>query len=96
MEICEQHVHDAKAVAGHDEELCLATSGLDLLITTGSVGASCGIFECAHDSGTNSEKRAIRFFRVADFLGDRFGDFVGLGMDLVVFEKFGVYRLECT
>ena len=53
------------------------------------------VFQRADHRSAYGQDWALLLFRFANFLGRRFRDFVGLRVNLVFFENFGVDGLEC-
>jgi hypothetical protein len=96
VEVCEQLVHHAEVVAGEEEDFRLGTTGCDHIPFSSDGGTGRCIFQSTNHSCSYGEDRAGFGFCLLNFAGHFGSDFVGFGVDFVLFERFGVDGLECA
>ena len=90
MEVGQQGVDDAEFMAGIDEDFGLAATGANAGF---SRLLSCE-FEGADGGGADGYYAAAGGFGVVDGVGGRFGDFIGLAVEFMVFDVFRADGLE--
>jgi hypothetical protein len=90
MEVCQQRVHDAKAIAGIDEYVCLALSGFHAIVS----GACGSILQGSNGGCAHRYYAPVLSFRSIDCSRRFFRDFVPLSVQFVVFYLLYSYRLK--
>src|SRR5271169_2320252 len=94
MKVGQQRVYDAKAMAGIDKHVRLASTGLYAIFADALRGELCCVLQCANCGCAHGHHAPPLGFRLVDHPRCLGWNFVPLPMQLVVFHFFYSYGLK--